>query len=128
MQYTKLLDTIPGVGVYSAVHIASAIGDITRFPSDEELASYAGIVPRTYQSGGTRIDKGLKHGDKLLRWILVQDAYAAVRLSRRFRRLYMKSKRKKGPQKAIISVARKLVEIMYWMLTRGEPYNENYGQ
>ena len=124
----QLLDTIPGVSYYSAVHIASAVGDIKRFVSDEELASYAGLVPRIYQSGDTRFDTGLVHGDKQLRRILVQDANAAVLYSRRFRKLYLRKKRRKGHQRAIISVARKMVEVIYWILTRGEPYSESYGK
>ena len=128
LPYAKLLDTIPGIDCHSAVHIASAIGDIGRFPSDEELASYAGLAPQTYQSGDVRRDRGLRHGDKLLRSLIVQDAHAAVRCSRRFRKYYLKMVRKKGKQKAIISVSRKMIEIIYVMLTRGEPYNEDYGK
>ena len=90
----QLLDTIPGISYYSAVHIASAIGDISRFPSDDELASYAGMVPRIYQSGNVRRDRGLKHGDKLLNWILIQDANVAVKASKRFRKYYLKKRRK----------------------------------
>lgn len=120
----KLLETIPGVGRYSAVHIMSAIGDVKRFPSDEELASYAGLTPKIFQSGETRIDKGIRHGDKLLNWILIQDAHAAVMQKGKLRKYYLKHKRKKGSQKAIVAVARKMVEIMYCMLTRGETYRE----
>lgn len=120
----QLLATIPGVGRYSAVHIMSAIGDVKRFPSDEELASYAGLTPKIFQSGDTRIDKGIRHGDKLLNWVLVQDANVAVKKKGKLRKYYLKQKRKKGHQKAIIAVARKMVEIMYCMLTRGETYRE----
>ncbi len=120
----QLLETIPGVGKYSAVHIMSAIGDIKRFPSDEELASYAGLTPKIFQSGETRVDKGIRHGDKLLNWILIQDAHAAVMRKGKLRKYYLKQKRKKGSQKAIVAVARKMVEIMYCMLTRGETYRE----
>lgn len=120
----QLIETIPGVGHYSAIHIMSAIGDISRFPSDEELASYAGLVPRIYQSGEVRYDKGLKKGDGQLKSILIQDALAAIRSSKRLRKYYMKKKRKKGHRKAIVAVARKMIEIIYCMLTRGEEYQE----
>jgi len=120
----QLLVTVPGIGKYSAVHIMSAIGDIHRFPSDEELASYAGLTPKVFQSGSTRIDKGIRHGDKLLNWVLIQDAHAAVMRKGKLRKYYLKQKRKKGHQKAIVSTARKMVEIIYCMLTRGEVYKE----
>jgi len=122
----KLMDTIPGIDYYSAMHIMSAIVDIKRFPSDEQLASYAGLAPRISQSGEVAYTKGLMHGDGLLKWILIQNAHAAIRCSKRFRKLYLKKKRKNGSQRAIISVARKMIEIIYCMLTRGEEYREDY--
>ena len=125
----QLLATHPGVGAYAAVHIMSAIGDVNRFPSDEQLASYAGVVPKTWQSGNTTRTKGLKQGDKLLKWILVQCAHAAVRTRCKYRKLYLKKTRKtKSKQKAIIAVARKMVETMYCMLKRGEAYREQKPQ
>lgn len=104
----------------------SAIDDIKRFPSDQELASYAGLTPRIYQSGDRRIDKGLKHGDKLFNWILIQVTHAAVRTKKKtkLKTYYLKKLRKKGKQKAVVATARKMVEIMYCMLTRGETYRE----
>lgn len=128
-EYAKLLDTIPGVAHYSAVHVASSIVDISRFPTDGELASYADLVPIVRQSGDRRIDKGLKRkSDKLLRWVLIQDAHAAVRRKGRLRQYYLRKRRKKRDQDAIVAVARKMVKIMHRMLTRGEPYIENYGK
>lgn len=120
----QLLSTMPGIGYYAAVHILSSIGDIRRFPSDEELASYAGLVPKIRQSGETIYSQGLKHGDRELKWIMVQCANAAIRSSKRLRKYYLRKRRKKNHQKAIIAVARKMVEIMYCMLTRGETYQE----
>lgn len=120
----QLLDTIPGISHYSAVHIMSAIVDIHRFPSDQELASYAGLVPKTFQSGEVRRGTNRKHGDKLLTWILVQDARAAVMRPGKLRKYYLKKKRWIGDKKAIIATARKMVEIIYVMLTRGESYCE----
>lgn len=46
----KLLLTIPGINVYSAVEIISKIAEIRRFNNKEKLASYAGLVPRQSQS------------------------------------------------------------------------------
>lgn len=120
----RLLDSIPGIGSYAAMHIMSMIGDIKRFPSDEELASFAGLVPRIYQSGNTRYTRGLKQGEKSLKWILIQCAHAAVKTSKRFRKYYRKKLKKKNKQKAIVAVARKMIEIVYCILTRGEEYHE----
>jgi transposase len=46
----SLLYTIPSVGYYGALAIDSEIGDISRFPSEDNIFSYAGMVPRIHQS------------------------------------------------------------------------------
>ncbi len=48
----SLLLSVPGMGNYSALLIASEIGDISRFPSAKKLCSYAGLVPCVYSSVG----------------------------------------------------------------------------
>jgi len=49
-----LLKTIPGVGDILAIVIALEVGDVSRFPRAQKLASYAGTVPRIKDSGGRR--------------------------------------------------------------------------
>lgn len=46
-----LLNTIPGIGQFSALLIKAEIGTITRFPDSKHLTSYCGLVPSTYSSG-----------------------------------------------------------------------------
>ena len=53
---------------------------------------------------------------------MVQDAWIAIKYSRRMRKFYLKLKRKKGPKVAIVAVARKMLKIMWFMLTREEEY------
>jgi transposase len=43
--------TIPGINIYIATGIIGEIGNIQRFRNKESLASYAGVVPKEYQSG-----------------------------------------------------------------------------
>jgi transposase len=47
----KLLTSITGIGVYSALVIYSEIGDGSRFPTEDKVFSYAGLVPRVHQTG-----------------------------------------------------------------------------
>jgi len=126
----QLLDTIPGIGPYSAAHIMSQICDIKNFTDDGHLASYAGLAPKTWQSGKISKSKGVKRKvNKSLKWILLNDAQAAVRVKGKLRKYYLKMKKrygdtKRGRKRAKVAVARKMVDIMYCMLTRGEPYKE----
>jgi transposase len=50
----KLLMSIDGVGYYSALTVLAEIGDVQRFPNEEKVCSYAGLVPSVHQSGNTR--------------------------------------------------------------------------
>ena len=120
-KYIKLLMTIRGINYYSAMVIASEIDDVTRFPTPKHLCSYAGLVPRVYQSDATlRLGSITKEGRKMLRWILVQIALIAVRPPGRLRDFYLKLKDRKGHNIAIVATARKLLVVIFWMLTRGE--------
>jgi transposase len=123
----KLLTTIPGIGNYSALLAYADIDDIKRFPTAKKLASYAGMVPSTYQSGSTNRNGPItKNGSKLLRWVLNQAAHKAVETDPWLNRFYTHLVRKKGSQKAITAVARKILTYMYIMLTEGIEYDELY--
>lgn len=126
----SLLTTIPGVGPILAVVIALEIGDIDRFPRPENLASYAGTVPRV-RSSGDKIFRGRVRQDvnRYLKWALIEAANCIVlhqnRLANRHVvQLYMRIKQKRGHAKAVVAVARHLAEATYWMLKRNEPYKE----
>jgi len=63
-----------------------------------------------------------------LRWALVECAQAAVRFDSRFSDLYERVSRRRGSGCAIVAVAHEMARIMYFMLSRGEPYRgENRG-
>lgn len=125
--WTEILQSVPGIGIFSAVLLMSEIGDMDRFQSPEKLCSYAGLVPRVHQSGDTlRYGRITKQGRYLMRWILVQAAHKAVKTEGRMRDIYLKLERKKGKQIAIVAVARKLLVSIFWMLKR-DTYYQAYG-
>ncbi len=119
------LMTLPGVDFYSAQVILEEIGDITRFPSEKHLSSYAGLVPRVMQSGQTlRMGRIHKQGPKTLRWILTTCAHSAVKSPGKFQRLFRKWEKRLGKGKAIVAVAHKMIEVIFALLARNEPYSE----
>ena len=121
-----LLKTIPGVGWFSALLLAVEIDGVKRFADHKHLQSYAGLVPSTRQSGTVKHSGPLsKQGNKLIRWALVQDAWVAIRHSKRFRKIYLRMARKKGVKKAIVVVARKILTSAFYMLQKREEFNEN---
>jgi len=123
----KLLCTIPGVGYITALTILAEIGDISRFPSAKKLQSYAGLVPSTYASGGvTRHGRLTKQGSKYLRFAMIEVAHAQVRcrnvigLNGYFQRIRLR----KNTQTAAVATARKLLAVIWRVLTDNRPFEE----
>lgn len=126
----KLLMTIPGIGQILAVVMAWEIGEITRFPGPDHLASYAGTVPRVKSSGGkTFFGRVRPDVNRYLKWALIEAANV-VQMNqghwpnRHVVRLYQRVRERGGHAKAIVAVSRHLAEAAYWMLRRNEPYQE----
>jgi transposase len=119
----NILMTIPGIGIYSSAAIMAEIDDISRFGLKEKLASYAGLVPRQDQSGLSDIRGHItKYGPSMLRFILVNAAHSVVKYSDRMRRKYLSLVRRLGKNRAIVAIARILLETIYTMLKKGEHF------
>ena len=108
------LVTITGIGPVLGLAIRAEIGDISRFPTPKQLASYAGVVPRVEASAGrSHYGPITKTGSPWLRWALVEAAMHGTRRSdaqgRRARRLAMR----KGALKARVAMARMLCEEIW---------------
>jgi transposase len=122
----ELLDTAPGIGRTAAELILAEIGtDMSRFPTEGHLASWAKVCPGNRQSGGKRYSSRTGKGSRWLRPVLVQAAWAAIRvkdshLATVYRRLVVRL----GKQKAIMAVAHRLLVAIYHMLTDHVPYRE----
>jgi transposase len=120
------LSGIPGVSATAAAVILAEIGfDMSVFPSDGHLLSWAGMVPRMDESAGKKRSTRLRKGACWLKPLLVQCAWAATRkrtsyLSAQFYRL----KGKTGPKKAIMAVAASILQAAYHMIKNGTPYRD----
>jgi len=121
----KLLRTVPGLGPILAAVVALEIDRIERFSLPSKLASYAGLVPSTYASGG-RIFHGklIPMTNKWLRWALVEAAWGSIRKSPYCRIYFESHKRHKGPHTAAIALARRLIEIIWHVLMENRNYEE----
>lgn len=121
-----LLDTIPGVSRGVAEIIVSEIGiDMSRFPSAEHLAAWAGVAPGNNESGGKRRSGRTRKGNKPLGAALNQAAHGAAHtrktyLSAQYHRLAAR----RGKKKAIMAVAHSILVIAYHLIQRKEPYRE----
>jgi len=112
-----------GIGYYTAFAILAAIGQIQRFPSPDKLTAYAGLVPRQYQSGQHAFNGHItKTGSPLLRWLMVETAHVAVRWDPHWRQLYQRIATRRGSNIAAVAVARELLVVIWYLLTRQTIY------
>jgi transposase len=103
----ELVSTIPGVSGLSAEVIVSEIGlDMSRFPTDGHLLSWACLSPRNDESAGKRRSTRMRKGSPWLKTTLIQCAWAAKRKKGSYLQAqFLRLKSRRGPQKAICAVA-----------------------
>jgi transposase len=119
----SLLMSQPGVGAVTALAFALTIGDVRRFQRSKQVASYLGLIPREYSSGGKQRMGGIsKQGNRLLRFLMVESANIAVRFDPVFRKEYLHRCHQKHFTVAKVAAARKLAIRMYWILRTQTPY------
>jgi transposase len=121
----RLLMTQPGVGPITSLAFVLTIGDVARFPRGKQVASYLGLIPREYSSGGKqRLGSISKQGNGFMRMLLVEAAQCAVRCDPEFRKEYLHRCHRKAKGVAKVAAARKLAVRLYWMLRTNTAYPE----
>lgn len=125
-----LLTSIPGVGLTAACIVLAEIGvDMSHWPTERHLSAWAGVAPGSRESGGKRMSSATRKGNVHMTTILVEAAGAAVKakgchLATVFHRL----RSRMGYKKAIVAIARKLLVIIYKLLSQGTSYQEPHPQ
>jgi transposase len=122
MRETNLLMSMTGIGDLSSLMILAEIGDIKRFPSPKELISYAGLCPGIYQTGTTERNVKNNAVNKWLKWIIYECSGRAIMLDPKFQQYFYKVQQRKGYQTSRRAAARKMITIIWHMLTNKEPY------
>lgn len=122
----ELLCSIPGIKKLSAMTIIAEMGvDMRQFATSAALVGWAGLRPRNDESAGKIKSRRITNGNKYLRRILVQCAWGITRtkacwLSGKYQELAKRRSRKK----ALIAIARKLLVIIWHVLSKHEKYKE----
>jgi len=125
--FPNTLTTVPGIGDILAAGIIAEIGDINKYSSNDKIAKLAGLVWGRYQSGDfEREEKRLiKGANKYLRYYLIEAADSVRRNDPVFGEYYWKKYRevsKHQHKRALVLTARKLVRLIYTLLSKGVIY------
>lgn len=119
----KLLESIPGVGLLTAMTILTELETIGRFKNIDHLCGYIGLVPSTHSSGeDEKIGDITPRGHHVLRSALVESAWIAVRLDPALIKCYNDCCKRMEPNQAIIRVAKKLLSRIRFVLKNKQPY------
>ena len=120
------LDGIPGVGRITAEVIVAEIGtDMTRFPTDRHLASWAAVCPGNHESAGKQTTGKTRKGNRALRTALVEAAQAAGRSRTTYLGAqYHKLAARRGKKKATVAVAHSILVISYHLLKDGTTFTD----
>jgi transposase len=120
------LDTIPGINRTAALVIVAEIGvEMERFPTDRHLAAWAGLAPGTNETGGKQRASASRKGNRHLRRVLVQAAWAAAHKKDSYlRALYERLAGRRGAHRAAVAVARTMLQIAYHLIRKETNYQD----
>jgi transposase len=118
-----LLTTVPAIGLLSAMTLLTELGDISRFQKQDHLYSYCGLTPDCHSSGDMeRIGKVSRRGNIFIKTVLIECAWVAVRKDPALLLYYKQQLPKMDQNKAIIKVARKLLNRIRYVLKNKAEY------
>ena len=119
----QILMTVPGIGFITAVTIYAELMDIKRFRRLDTLANYVGLTPAVHSSGEKEHTLGLKmQHNKYLRNLLIEASWIAVRNDPAMTASYNEYIRRMSKQKAIIRIAKKLLNRIKTVWTENKAY------
>ncbi|HEX4227172.1 MAG TPA: transposase [Bryobacteraceae bacterium] len=128
--WVRLLKTLPGVGTILGSTIYLEIGDVSRFPSPPQLASYAGLVPTVHASGGKSWNGPTpSSANHFLKWAFIEAANLVTTRQKTWAdkhvvKLYQRLRANKCHGNAVTAVARHLAESSWWILTKKQAYRD----
>jgi transposase len=121
----RILASLPGMGPILGAEFLAAAGDLRAFEkSADQLAAYAGLVPAARDSGKrSGNDRRMRGGNKVLKRVFYQSAFASLRSSPQSRAFYDR-KRAEGKRhtQVLIALARRRVNVLWAMLRDGTTF------
>ena len=114
---TELLISIPGIGLITAMSFLTEIEDISRFKSIDKLCSFVGLIPMTNSTGDKEVTgKITKRQNKILRSLIIESSWIAIRNDPALMLAYGKLIKRMKPTRAIIRIAKKMLNRIKYVL------------
>jgi transposase len=121
----RLYQTVPGIGFITAITLFTEIIDMKIFANIEKLASYVGLVPSVNASGEKEKIIGLTvRKNKYLRYLLIESSWIAIKQDEVLFQYYSHLVKRMKKTRAIISVARKLLNRIRHVWITTEEYQK----
>ena len=125
----KLLMKIPGIGLITGIVFLTHIENIERFPNADNFAAYVGLVPNCHSTGDKENTGEMTfRGNKWLRELLVEASWMAARKDPALHLAYLNLCKRMKANQAIIRIARKLSNRIYYVLKNKRSYEEGVVQ
>ena len=126
-KHIQCLRSIPGFGFVVSMYLLSRVGDPKYLKGPRELGAFAGVVPSEHSTGDRQTKGSITHmGDKILRCLLVEAAWIAIRKDHELYEFYQRIRSRnsvaKGSKVAIVAVARKLTHRAHRVLKEQRNY------
>jgi transposase len=119
----RLLKSVPGISTLTAMILLSELGEVTRFPSLDELSCYVGLIPDTQESGEKEYVGGMtQRRHSQLRWLLIEASWVAVRKDPALLMAFQEYCKRMRKTKAIVKIARKLLNRIRYVLKNQAEY------
>jgi transposase len=119
----KLLQSIPGIGFITAITFLTEIEKIARFMDTDHFAGFVGLIPNRHSSGGKENTGEMTfRGQNNLRMPLIESSWIAARFDPALTICYHRYVKRMEPNKAIIKIARKLLNRIYFVLKHKKEY------
>jgi transposase len=122
----QLLMTIPGIDRLAAAKLLVEIGvDMAAFGNAGRLCKWAGVCPGNDESAGKRRRGDTAPGNRYVRALLCQIAWAAVRTTSQFKSRFQNLVSRRGTKRAIVAIGHKVLKTVFVLLSRQVPYHDS---
>jgi len=119
----ELITSVPGIGLITGIQFMTEIEDIKRFENENKLAGFVGIVPNCSSSGDNdKVGEMTPRGHSFLRKGLIESSWVAIRIDPALSLAYYNYCKRMEPNKAIVRIARKLLNRIYSVLKHQKRY------